>query len=63
MDAIGNMYIRRPGSDPSAAPAATGSHLDSQPTGGKFDGAFGVLAGMEALYAVGRCRDHDHPPD
>ena len=52
MDAIGNMYVRRPGSDPSAAPAATGSHLDSQPTGGKFDGAFGVLAGMEALYAL-----------
>lgn len=52
VDAIGNMFIRRPGSDPSAAPAATGSHLDSQPTGGKFDGAFGVLAGMEALHAL-----------
>jgi len=52
VDAIGNMFVRRPGSDPDAAPVATGSHLDSQPTGGKFDGAFGVLAGIEALRAL-----------
>ncbi len=52
VDAIGNMFVRRPGTDPDAAPVATGSHLDSQPTGGKFDGAFGVLAGMEMLYAL-----------
>lgn len=52
VDAIGNMYLRRPGTDPTAAPVATGSHLDSQPTGGKFDGAFGVLAGVEMLYAL-----------
>ena len=52
VDAIGNMFLRRPGTDATAAPVATGSHLDSQPTGGKFDGAFGVLAGVEMLYAL-----------
>ncbi len=52
VDAIGNMFLRRPGTDPDAAPVATGSHLDSQPTGGKFDGAFGVLAGVEMLHAL-----------
>ena len=52
IDAIGNMFVRRPGTDPSAAPVSTGSHLDSQPTGGKFDGAYGVLAGMEMLHAL-----------
>jgi len=52
VDAIGNMFIRRPGTDPDADPVATGSHLDSQPTGGKFDGAYGVLAGIEMLHAL-----------
>jgi N-carbamoyl-L-amino-acid hydrolase len=52
VDAIGNMFIRRTGTDPTADPVATGSHLDSQPTGGKFDGAYGVLAGMEMLHAM-----------
>jgi beta-ureidopropionase / N-carbamoyl-L-amino-acid hydrolase len=51
-DAIGNLFIRRPGTDTEAAPVLTGSHLDSQPTGGKFDGAYGVLAGFEALLAM-----------
>jgi N-carbamoyl-L-amino-acid hydrolase len=51
-DAIGNLFVRRPGTDPEAAPVLTGSHLDSQPTGGKFDGAYGVLAGFEALQAI-----------
>lgn len=49
VDAIGNMFARRAGTDPAALPVATGSHLDSQPTGGKFDGAYGVLAGLEVL--------------
>jgi beta-ureidopropionase / N-carbamoyl-L-amino-acid hydrolase len=49
IDAIGNMFARRPGFDADALPVATGSHLDSQPTGGKFDGAYGVLAGVEVL--------------
>ena len=53
-DEIGNLYLRRPGSDRSAPPVMTGSHLDSQPMGGKFDGAYGVLAGLEALQAMGQ---------
>lgn len=48
-DRIGNLFITRPGTDASAAPIATGSHLDSQPKGGRFDGALGVLAGLEAM--------------
>jgi N-carbamoyl-L-amino-acid hydrolase len=52
IDAIGNMFVRREGSNPNADPIATGSHLDSQPTGGKFDGSYGVLAGIEMLYAM-----------
>lgn len=51
-DPIGNLFVRRAGTDPDAAPVVTGSHLDSQPTGGKFDGAYGVLAGLEALEAL-----------
>jgi len=48
-DAIGNIFARRAGTDAGAAAVATGSHIDSQPTGGKFDGAYGVLAGLEVL--------------
>ncbi len=51
-DAIGTLYIRREGSDPSLPPVMTGSHLDTQPTGGRFDGAYGVLAGFEVLEAL-----------
>lgn len=49
VDAIGNIFARRAGSEPDAAPVMTGSHLDTQPTGGRFDGVFGVLAGLEVL--------------
>jgi len=52
VDAIGNMYARRAGSDPSAPPVAMGSHLDSQPSGGKFDGAYGVMAGLEVVRSL-----------
>ncbi len=52
VDAIGNMFARRPGRNNDLAPVMTGSHLDSQPTGGKFDGAFGVLAGLEVVRAL-----------
>lgn len=48
-DAIGNVFARRAGADPSAAPVVMGSHLDSQPSGGKFDGAYGVMAGLEVI--------------
>jgi N-carbamoyl-L-amino-acid hydrolase len=51
-DAIGNLFVRRPGSDVSARPVVTGSHLDTQPTGGRYDGAYGVLAGFEVLEAL-----------
>ena len=49
VDAIGNMFARREGSDPTRPPVLFGSHLDSQPSGGKFDGALGVLAGLEVM--------------
>ncbi len=52
VDRIGNMIFRRPGRDPDAAPVAIGSHLDTQPTGGKFDGPLGVLAGLEIMRAL-----------
>ncbi len=48
-DTMGNMFARRPGRDSGRAPVLFGSHLDSQPTGGKFDGALGVLAGLEVM--------------
>ena len=48
-DAIGNLFATRAGSDPDALPILVGSHLDTQPTGGKFDGVYGVLAGLEII--------------
>src|SRR5271154_820428 len=52
VDAIGNMFARRPGRDPARLPVLFGSHLDSQPSGGKFDGALGVLAGLEVMRSL-----------
>lgn len=49
VDRIGNIFARRPGRNDSLAPVGTGSHLDSQPTGGRFDGVYGVLAGLEVI--------------
>lgn len=49
VDAIGNLFARREGRDTSRPAVATGSHIDTQPTGGKFDGNYGVLAGLEVL--------------
>lgn len=49
VDSMGNMFARRPGRDPARLPVLLGSHLDSQPTGGKFDGALGVMAGLEVM--------------
>jgi N-carbamoyl-L-amino-acid hydrolase len=48
-DSMGNMFARREGRDPTRPPVLFGSHLDSQPTGGKFDGALGVIAGLEVM--------------
>ncbi|MDR3529026.1 MAG: Zn-dependent hydrolase [Rhodopila sp.] len=52
VDAIGNMFARRPGRDPNRLPVLFGSHLDSQPSGGKFDGALGVIAGLEVMRSL-----------
>ncbi len=52
LDAIGNMFLRRDGTDPSAPAIAFGSHLDTVPTGGRFDGISGVLTGLEVLRAL-----------
>jgi beta-ureidopropionase / N-carbamoyl-L-amino-acid hydrolase len=49
VDDMGNIFARRPGRDPSLPPIAIGSHLDTQPTGGKYDGIIGVLSGLEVL--------------
>jgi N-carbamoyl-L-amino-acid hydrolase len=51
-DAIGNLFATRPGADPAALPILIGSHLDTQPTGGKFDGVYGVLAGLEVVRSL-----------
>ena len=49
VDEVGNMFARRPGRNNALSPIAMGSHLDTQPTGGKFDGVLGVLGALEAL--------------
>jgi len=52
IDGIGNIFARRAGTDPDASPVLTGSHLDTQPLGGNFDGIYGVLAGLEMMRAL-----------
>ncbi|MCR9195420.1 MAG: Zn-dependent hydrolase [Hyphomonas sp.] len=49
LDEIGNIFVRKEGLNPHAPVVLTGSHLDTQPTGGRFDGIYGVLAGLEAI--------------
>jgi beta-ureidopropionase / N-carbamoyl-L-amino-acid hydrolase len=60
VDGVGNIFARRPGRDNSLPPISTGSHIDSQPTGGKFDGAYGVMAGLEVIRTL---NDHNHQTD
>lgn len=64
VDRMGNLFARRAGRRADAAPVLTGSHLDSQPTGGKFDGAYGVMAALEVVRSL---NDHgietEHPVD
>ena len=55
VDQMGNVFARREGADPDRLPVVIGSHLDSQPTGGKYDGAYGVMVGLEVLRVL-----HDH---
>ncbi|EHJ95794.1 MULTISPECIES: Zn-dependent hydrolase [unclassified Rhizobium] len=54
-DPIANLFIRREGSNPDLSPLLIGSHLDSQPTGGRFDGALGTLAAFEVLETLEDC--------
>ena len=52
IDKVGNIFARRRGEKPELPPVMTGSHLDTQPLGGRFDGSYGVLAGLEAVRAL-----------
>ena len=52
VDKMGTMFATRPGTDPDALPVYIGSHLDTQPTGGKYDGVLGVLAGLEVVRSL-----------
>ena len=52
VDAIGNIICTRPGANMDLAPVGSGSHLDTQPTGGKFDGVFGVLSALEVVRSL-----------
>lgn len=56
VDQMGTMFAHREGTDPDALPVYVGSHLDTQPTGGKYDGVLGVLAGLEIVRTL---NDHD----
>lgn len=57
-DAVGNMFARWQGSDATAPPVATGSHLDAIPSAGKYDGVVGVVGGLEAIRALQRAGFH-----
>ena len=61
-DALANSFYRRPGTNASAPAIAFGSHLDTVPTGGRFDGIFGVLAGLEVLRALHEAGRATHAP-
>src|SRR6202451_2390182 len=52
VDEMGNMFARRPGEDNTLSPVMMGSHLDTQPTGGKFDGALGVIGAREVVRSL-----------
>ena len=62
VDRLGNIFARREGTKPGAPAVATGSHIDTQPSGGKFDGNYGVLAGLEVLRRLEECQiATEHP--
>ncbi|HXF17838.1 MAG TPA: M20/M25/M40 family metallo-hydrolase, partial [Burkholderiales bacterium] len=52
IDGIGNIFARRPGCNDALPPVITGSHIDTQPSGGKFDGNYGVMSGLEVVRAL-----------
>jgi N-carbamoyl-L-amino-acid hydrolase len=62
VDQMGNVFMRRAGRDPVAAPVMTGSHADSQPTGGRFDGIYGILGGLEVIRTLNDLEiETEHP--
>jgi beta-ureidopropionase / N-carbamoyl-L-amino-acid hydrolase len=62
VDEVGNMFARRPGRIEGLAPLCMGSHLDTQPTGGKFDGVLGVLGALEAMRTLQECGYETNAP-
>ena len=52
VDQMGNIFAQRAGTDPDLPPVVAGSHLDTQPTGGRFDGVYGVLTGLEVIRSL-----------
>jgi N-carbamoyl-L-amino-acid hydrolase len=62
IDKIGNIFARRDGRNPSLPAVMTGSHLDTQPTGGKFDGAYGVMAALELVRTLNDLGYETKPP-
>lgn len=62
VDRIGNIFARRAGQDDSLPPVLTGSHIDTQPSGGKFDGNYGVMAGLEVIRTLNERRIQTRAP-
>ena len=62
IDGIGNIFARRPGKDDSLPPIITGSHIDTQPSGGKFDGNYGVMSGLEVVRTLNANRVQTQAP-
>ncbi|WP_422087642.1 Zn-dependent hydrolase [Variovorax sp.] len=62
VDAIGNIFARRAGRNNALPPVTTGSHIDTQPTGGKFDGNYGVLAGLEVIRSLNDAKIETEAP-
>ena len=62
VDQIGNVFMRREGSNPALPPVMSGSHIDTQPTGGKFDGNYGVLAALEVVRTLNDHNVHTEAP-
>ncbi len=63
VDSMGNMFATRAGTDPDALPVYMGSHLDTQPTGGKYDGVLGVLGALEVVRTMNDMGVTDEAPD
>jgi len=62
IDAVGNIFARRAGQDDTLPPVITGSHIDTQPSGGKFDGNYGVMAGLEVIRTLNERRIQTRAP-